>query len=560
MATCSQVFNRKPVAQALCVALALFAVHAHAEYTSTNRDVLVPNTGIWSADGVTLGGTNFKVLGLQGVGRVAASTKDPVTGESLGSISDLQITGFHSTGAGSYAGTFNFLPDRGYNSGAIYSNYAARINSFDFSFTPWTSNGVTTAQNQIQMTFNGSSRFTYDHDGNAATAPIYTTGLLPTSSATTLFGVKVPTVSASVTQSDGSFSNRLTLDTEGLVLDPRAGKAGSGWVSDEYGAFIYHFDANKVIDGQLELPEAMVTHNAGGADDFVVGQASGTQLNGRRINQGMEGIALSPDGSKLFGLLQSATIQDSGAGNQGRSNARLVVYDVTGSDLPNDPSAQYVIQLPRIDDTGSTTNGTSVNRTGAQSAIVALNDHQLLILARDGNGRGASGSPVFKSVLLADLNGATNIDGLYDATGAQTAPSGTLLPSITPVAWTEALNMLGKLDLGVSELEQFGLNTNAAPGNTNSLSEKWEGLGLVPVGDGSNDYFLFVGNDNDFISASGAYMDANGVLQTYNSGLENDTLVLAYRVSATPVPLPAAAWLMASGAAGLLGWARRRRS
>lgn len=96
----------------------------------------------------------------------------------------------------------------------------------------------------------------------------------------------------------------------------------------------------------------------------------------------------------------------------------------------------------------------TVNRTGAQSAIVALNDHQLLILSREGNGRGATGAPVFKSVLLADLTHATNIDGLYDATGAITAPSG---------------NLLGKLDLNISELEQFGLNLNTAPGNVNSL-------------------------------------------------------------------------------------------
>ncbi len=76
---------------------------------------------------------------------------------------------------------------------------------------------------------------------------------------------------------------------------------------------------------------------------------------------------------------------------------------------------------------------------------------------------------MFKSVLLADLTKATNIDGLYDATGAITAPSGNLLASITPIAWTEALNLLGKLDLNISELEQFGLNLSTAPGNVNSL-------------------------------------------------------------------------------------------
>ena len=122
-------------------ALALLAALpglAPAEVTWTNREVLAPNTGAWPTAGVTLGGTTFVNLGLQGVGRIAASSIDDATGESLGSISDMQITGFSKEDNGTWTGTFNFLPDRGYNAGTIFSNYAARINTFDFTFTPYT--------------------------------------------------------------------------------------------------------------------------------------------------------------------------------------------------------------------------------------------------------------------------------------------------------------------------------------------------------------------------------------------------------------------------------------
>jgi hypothetical protein len=141
-------------------------------YTSANRDVLSANTGVWPVGGVQIGGTHFTNLGLQGVGRVAANSVDPRSGETLGSISDMQITGWTRNANGSYSGVFNFLPDRGYNSGTTYSNYAARINNFDFIFTPYTSSATTTAQNQIAMTFTGSTRFTYDHDGDPATPPV----------------------------------------------------------------------------------------------------------------------------------------------------------------------------------------------------------------------------------------------------------------------------------------------------------------------------------------------------------------------------------------------------
>ena len=516
---------------------ATITVALGAPLGSANVNVLIRNNGTWNPAGVNVGGTQFVNLGLQGMGRVPASAIDPVTGESLGSISDMQITGWKKNLDGSYSGTLNTLPDRGYNATSpttIFSNYAARINSFAMTFAPYTAATPTTAQNQIALSFTGSTRFTYDHDGLPGTAPVFTTGLLA-NGGTSLFGTTVPVRTGDSTQSDGTVAERLTLDSEGLILDSRAAKAGAGWIGDEYGANIYHFNAAKQIDGLLRMPAALVPHAVtGGPVSFIDVPAN---VDGRRINQGMEGIAQSPDGTLLFGLLQSATIQDTGTGNQGRFNTRLMVYDISSSDTPTDPVAQYVIQLPRIDETGLTTNGTSVNRTGAQSAIIALNDHQLLILSRDGNGRGVSGSasPVFKSVLLADLSNATNIDGTYDAAGDAVAPLGVLAPTVTPIEWSQALNMIGKLGLGISEVEKFGMNLLGGNGDINTMCEKWESLGMVSANDAANpnDYFLFIGNDNDFLTATGKYLDAAGAIQTYDVGLENDTIVLAYRVRMT---------------------------
>ncbi len=505
-----------------------------AAYTSSNLQIKTPDTNTWNPAGVTVNGTNFINLGLQGVGRIPAGLTDTTanaggkqtanTGESVGSVSDMQISDWKKNSNGTYSGTFNTLPDRGYNSGTIYSNFAARVNKFDFTFTPYTSNTPTTAQNQINVNFSGSERFTYDRGGNT---PTFTTGLLADAT-TNLFGVLAPAANTSTTQSDGTVSNRLSVDAEGFVLDRRAGKSGAGWVSDEYGPYIYHFNSSKQLDGQLQLPAALLPHKPVGTLSFV-----DTNVNGRRTNQGLEGLSQSPDGRKLFGLMQSATLQDSGSTNQSRYNTRLLVYDVSASDVPNDPVAQYVIQLPQITSSG---NGSSPDRNGAQSSILSLNDHQILILSRDGNGRGASGSPVFKSILLADLSTGTNIDGLYDAEGAAVAPGAVLSPSVTPLTWSEALNMIGKLGASSSaEVAKFGLNLNTAPGDINTICEKWEALALVSANDSANpnDYFLFVSNDNDFISGTGKYMATDGTITSYDAGLENDTLFLAWRIRMT---------------------------
>src|SRR5262249_11916492 len=79
------------------------------------------------------------------------------------------------------------------------------------------------------------------------------------------------------------------------------------------------------------------------------------------------------------------------------------------------------------------------------------------------------------------------------------------------------------------KLQKFGLH-NGEPNDRNNLSEKWEGMTLVPALDPANpnDYFLFVTNDNDFITQNGyqagaPYKDA--------SGLEVDTMILVYRIT-----------------------------
>ena len=57
--------------------------------------------------------------------------------------------------------------------------------------------------------------------------PVYTTGMLDTGTAS-LFGTTVPVNAGNTTQGGNTVRNRLMLDAEGLILDNRAGKSGSG--------------------------------------------------------------------------------------------------------------------------------------------------------------------------------------------------------------------------------------------------------------------------------------------------------------------------------------------
>ena len=501
---------------------------------------LTPNTGF--DPGGVLNGMTFVNRGLVGAGRLSAGTRDSF-GETLGAASGLTISNWGYTG-GNFTGTFNVLPDRGYNSGTFFSNYAARVHEVPFTFTPYTG-AAPVGQTQIAMTYGSTTKFTYK-DGVTTK---FTSGLVPTGTSSIL-GQTLGTVNAA-NGPGGATTNLVSFDAEALHLF----SDGSGYTSDEYGTYIARFDSSKQITGITQLPASARPTNAlpAAAADFGT-----TNTLGRNVNQGLEGLTVSPDGNKLFVMMQSALIQDQ-AGNQAtRTNTRLYVYDISTAALKLTPSiiGEYVVQLPTIDTNG---NGSGLDRAASQSEIVAISDTQFLMLPRDGNGlgNGNNNPAVFKSVSLVDISAATNILGTYDATGSQISPGGILIGGIIPAARTEVINLISSADL-----TKFGYNTNNSAKNINTLSEKWEGMSLVPDLSTADpfDYFLFVANDNDFQADNVTMLNAAGVLVTNptgdarDGGITNDAQFLAYSVRLIPEPSSALLAVLAAG-----GFALRRR-
>jgi len=482
--------------------------------------ILQPNT-ITTAGSVStiLNGQTFINQGLQGVNRLSALTTKDFVGDTFGAYSGLDVLpGTWRKTATGYTGVLYSLPDRGPNSvGAVtFSDYAGRVNSFDMSFTPYTGTAaLSPSANVLQLTQKGGFFFR-DFNGNL------TTGLDP----------QLPSANSFITQGGytlpgskiGPAAGKISLDSEAL----RFLNDGSFYVGDEYGANVYYFDATGNLKGVVTPPPALIPRTADGSTLSFTSLADAA--TGRRLNQGIEGMAVTPDNKKLVTLLQSATYQDTGGtAQQTRTNTRLMIYDITGTKAPTAPVGDYVLQLPIFNLAGT---GGAANRTAAQSELLALNDSQFLVLSRDGSGLGqANTPPVFKSVLLVDITGATNIAGTaFENSYTPIAPGGNLLASINPVQQVELVNMLN-----TTELTKFGINLrNGAPGsgtdavNATTITEKWEGMALVPVLEESapQDYFLLVGNDNDFLSST---CNTGGVAcaQSINS----DAMVLVYRLT-----------------------------
>jgi hypothetical protein len=181
---------------------------------------------------------------------------------------------------------------------------------------------------------------------------------------------------------------------------------------------------------------------------------------------------------------------------------------------------EHVVALPAF------TTPEGKRRIAAQSELLALDQSHFLLICRDANnGYGMEGATSrYRRVELVDTSQATNIAGTrYDGRDP-VAPKGQLVDGIVPAARQSFIDINDN-----AELAKFDLH-NGAPQDRNDLSEKWEAMGLVPALDPANprDYFLFVANDNDFITQNGFHA---GAPYKDPSGVELDTMFLVFRVT-----------------------------
>jgi len=360
-------------------------------------------------------------------------------------------------------------------------------------------------------------------------------------------------------RSPGALGDRTALgrsfDPEGIAV----GRNGHLFVADEYGPAIREFRRDGTLVRTLAPPANLVPRRADNSVDLTGARPTITQ--GRQDNRGFEGLAVSPDGSRLYAVLQNALVNEGAPDGRFSRNLRIVEYDTaTGA-----PLRQFVYRLEALADINARIPGT-VNDFPAQaqgrnigvSAITAVNATRFLVVERDNRGFGTIGpsdaTVGTKRVYLVDIAGATDVSSTPLGGTNDAPPAG-----VVPVEKTLVLDV-------VAALRAAGL----------PVPEKIEGAAIGPrLANG--DFALILGTDNDFSvnpDAPGGPRDvcANGVLVGLDSGLclgAGTSLVpnnlYSFAVSLpgfvepmSAVPGPAALPLLGAGLLGLLALRRRR--
>ena len=269
----------------------------------------------------------------------------------------------------------------------------------------------------------------------------------------------------------------IRFDPEGVALS----RSGSFFISDEYGPYIHEFNRQGHLLQRIAVPETFLIANPTGTVDSAGNSFElypSFNVSGRQANRGMEGLAITPDGRYLIGIMQNALIQDNGLNSSTPPGRRGLNNRILKIDLKTGQTWEYVYVVDAIN------QGRGVND------LLAINDHQLLAVERDNRSLvptppNAAETPNLKRIYKIDLRGATDVSDIavLPQTGAELS---TLFnPDIVPVTKTLFIDLL-----------DASYKVSATQTIKDVIAEKIEGLAWGPdLPDGR--HVLYVVSDND---------------------------------------------------------------
>jgi hypothetical protein len=204
---------------------------------------------------------------------------------------------------------------------------------------------------------------------------------------------------------------------ESLRYDPegvRVSAQGTLYISDEYGPTIDEFSIHGTLLRRFQVPAAF------GVTAPVGDPLAEASLNtaGRQPNRGFEGLALTPDGTRLVAILQSPLIQDGGSNRQGqpRTGLNIRMLELT---IATGATRQFVYTLD--------------HPSHGVNEILAIGNHEFLVLQRDGKAGSQAKRRALYRVDLRDASDVSNVASL---------PNGPLPADIRPVKKTLFLDFM----------------------------------------------------------------------------------------------------------------------
>ncbi len=182
-------------------------------------------------------------------------------------------------------------------------------------------------------------------------------------------------------------------------------------MSEEFGPFLLHVaEDGRVLEGPVEFPGVKSPQNP----FLKIADREHAERPNLAASRGPEGLAISPDGGRLFALLEGAVTGDDSR------DLRIYVYDLAARAFE---TGSFRVRLEMPSQTVSlaalvATSGARVYPDAAAPTagpvsigdLKAVNEHPLPVIERDNHGDDVT-APRFKKLFILDLRRAAEHDG-----------------------------------------------------------------------------------------------------------------------------------------------------
>src|SRR5262245_15333473 len=309
-------------------------------------------------------------------------------GNALPLVNKQPVQGISAVLAGPTDDTFYVMPDNGFGAKTNSADALLRVYAIKPDFTVWTRGGLRGSGTISPASFrSGRPLPSFNADSFISLRdPDHRLGF-------TLVADQAfyPNGSNSIPVDPSISAGRLLTGSDFDIESIRVDRRGHFWFGEEFGPFLVETDARgRVLRSEVHLPNVVLPGSTSTGAEVMSPQNPflGSLTPNLRGSNGFEGMAVSPSGRFLFPLLEGTVAGDDAINGTVRKNLRISKFDTKTESYTGDT---WIYKLEP--------DGTNIGD------MTAINDHQFLVIERNGvTATSTSGTP-FKRIFIADLTG-----------------------------------------------------------------------------------------------------------------------------------------------------------
>jgi hypothetical protein len=309
-------------------------------------------------------------------------------GNPLPLLNKQPVQGISAVLAGPTDDSFYVMPDNGFGAKTNSADALLRIYALKPDFTVWTRRGLRGSGTVSPVNFRSGrplASFNADSFISLSDPDRHLGFTLVSDMATYPNGDNTIPVDPSIR------ANHLLTGADFDIESVRFDRRGHLWFGEEFGPFLVEADARgRVLRSEVHLPNVVLPGSTATGAEVMSPQNPflGSLTANLRQSNGFEGMAVNPSGRFLYPLLEGTVAGDDAINGTTNKNLRISKFDTKTQSYTGDT---WIYELEP--------DGTNIGD------MTAINDHQFLVIERNGvTATSASGTP-FKRIFIADLTG-----------------------------------------------------------------------------------------------------------------------------------------------------------